>query len=367
MTISISTSSRISPVKRAVFTAILSLVLFFQPAFAQNQSKENNMDNPFGVLEFMHWNHDWNNYKYPSVVEMERAALLMREAGVGWVRVDFLWQDIEPEEGVFNFEKYDQIVEVLYSNNINILGLLNYSADWAALCGDWNCPPRDNSLFVKYASKVIERYKSKIKYWEVWNEPDSAVYWSKQDGLKGYCSLLKDVYLAAKKINPECKILNGGLANGLASVNRLYDNGANDYFDILNIHFFESPLHRGGIKAVAAYPRLAYKIMRRNGDGYKKIWITEIGCPGVKRGSRTANWWMGKNPTEKQQAEWVKKVYTTLLKDKNVEKVFWAFFRDTNKHWDNGVDYFGIIRWNFSRKPAFKAYTDCVKAWRKSR
>ncbi|MBN2831068.1 MAG: endo-1,4-beta-xylanase [Candidatus Omnitrophica bacterium] len=325
------------------------------------------MANPFGVLEFLHWNHAWNNYKYSSVKELEKAAKLMKEAGVGWIRVDFLWQDIEPEKGCFDFEKYDQIVKVFSENNINILGLFNYSIDWAALCGGWNSPPKDNRLFVNYASQVIKRYKDKVKYWEVWNEPDSAVYWSEQDGLKSYCALLKDVYIAAKKVDPECKILNGGLAQGLASVNRLYDNGAKDYFDILNIHFFESPLHQGGIKAVEAYPKLVYKVMLRNGDTHKKIWITEIGCPGVRRGLKVGNWWIGKNPTEKQQAIWVKKVYTELLKNKNVEKVFWAFFRDTKNHWDNGVDYFGLVRWNYSKKPAFKAYKESFKSWQKTK
>jgi hypothetical protein len=314
------------------------------------------MDNPFGVLEFLHWSHPWNNYKYSCEEDLERVVGLMKEAGVGFVRTDFLWDEIEPEKGKFDFTKYDRIVALVTKNKINILGLLGYSASWAVACGKWNCPPQDNRLFVDYAIKVITHYKDKIKYWEVWNEPDSSIYWETQDGLKSYCSLLKDVYLAAKKINPDCKILNGGLANGPASINRLYDNGAKGYFDILNIHFFESPLYRDAIKAVTAYPKLAHKIMARNGDAHKKIWITEIGCPGVKRGLKVKNWWMGKNPTEAQQAGWAKLVFKELLKDKKVEKIFWAFFRDCKEHWDNGVDYFGLVRWDFSRKPSFKAY-----------
>jgi len=352
--------------KLRIFIFFFSIISI-QVAIAQKQAEDENMDNPFGVLEFLHWNHSWNSYKYASVDGWEKSIARMKEAGVGWIRMDFLWQDIEPKEGNFEFDKYDRIVKLLYENNIHILGLLNYSVSWAAICCEWNCPPKDNALFVKYAEKVIRRYKDKIKYWEVWNEPDSSVYWSSQDGLKSYCALLKDVYIAAKRIDPDCKILNGGLANGLASVNRLYDNGAKDYFDILNIHFFESPVHQGGIKAVAVYPKFAYKVMSRNGDGHKKIWITEIGCPGVKRGLKVENWWMGKNPTEKQQAIWVRKVYIELLKNKNVEKVFWAFFRDCSKHWDNGVDYFGLVRWDYSRKPSFRVYKECFKGWKKIR
>lgn len=270
--------------------------------------------------------------------------------------MDFLWQDIEPAAGKFDFEKYDYIAGLLYKNNINLLGLFNYGADWASSCGKWNCPPKDFSLFINYVNKVITRYKDKVKYWELWNEPDSHIYWEPQDGLKSYCALLKEVYIAAKKEDPDCKILNGGFANGISSVNNLYDNGAKDYFDILNIHIFESPLDPEGIKRVSAYPESAYEVMARNGDGNKKIWVTEIGCPGVKRGLSVKNWWMGENPDEKQQASWVGKVYGELNKSACVEKIFWAFFRDTNKHWDDGTDYLGLVRWDFSRKPAFDEY-----------
>jgi len=326
-----------------------------------------NQDNPFGALEFLHWNHSWNNYKYPSERELVKSISLMREAGVGWVRLDFLWGDIEPEQGKFDFAKYDLIVRLLGENGIHILGILHYSADWASACGQWNCPPKDNKLFVEYARRVIRRYKDRVKYWELWNEPDSSTYWKEQDCLKSYCVLLKEVYTAAKKIDPECKILNGGLANGASSINHLYESGAKGYFDILNIHFFQNPLNSGAIYSVVNYPKLAYKIMRRNGDADKKIWITEIGCPGVKRFTHTDNWWLGKNPSESRQASWVKEVYAALLQDEHVEKVFWAFFRDTKGHWDNGVDYFGLVRWDFSPKPAFYAYQDCYKSFLKNK
>lgn len=325
------------------------------------------MQTPFGVLEFLHWNHDWNNYKYASQKELEKAVALMKEAGVGWVRMDFLWEDIEPRQGEFAFDKYDRIVNLLCKNNIHILGLLNYCAGWASPSGKWNGPPQNNRLFVEYAQAVVSRYEDKIKYWEIWNEPDSYIYWADQDGLKSYSILLKEVYTALKKIDPGCKILNGGLANGLSSVNLLYDNKANNYFDILNIHYFDSPLIPDAITRVTAYPKLAYKIMARNNDGKKRIWITEIGCPGVKRMAKVNNWWMGRNPTERQQAEWLKKVFAGLVKDKNVEKIFWTFFRDCKDHWDNGIDYFGLVRWDFSKKPAFLAYQQSYERWRQSK
>ena len=255
-------------------------------------------NSPFGVLEFLQWNHDWNFYKYSSSEQLQKSIDLMKECGAATVRMDFLWEDIEPKQGSFSFEKYDLIVDLLNKNNITILGLLNYTAPWASVNGKTNHSPKDNKLFVNYAAGVVERYKNKIKYWEVWNEPDSAVYWSDQDGLKGYSGLLKDVYQELKTVDPNCIILNGGLANGIESVRQLYANNTKDYFDILNIHYFDSPLHELSIERVVAYPQQAYEVMQKYGDNQKKIWITEIGCPGVRKGIKTRNWWLGENPDE---------------------------------------------------------------------
>ena len=89
----------------------------------------NKVNNPFGVLEFLHWSHPWNNNKYSKRVDLEKTISLMQSAGVGWVRVDFLWGDIEPKKGEFDFAKYDRIVELLKSKGIHILGILHYSVD----------------------------------------------------------------------------------------------------------------------------------------------------------------------------------------------------------------------------------------------
>jgi hypothetical protein len=95
--------------------------------------------------------------------------------------------------------------------------------------------------------------------------------------------------------------------------------------------------------------------MEEYGDAQKDIWITEIGCPGLADSVQgTAGWWLGPALSEGEQAEWVKAVFTEALKLKGVKKVFWAFFQDTPNCFQNAVDYFGLIRRDFSRKPVFR-------------
>jgi len=319
--------------------------------------------NPFGVLEFLSWDHSWNSYKYDKP-GLEKIVKLMKKAGVTCVRFDFLWQDMEPQEGVWSFGKYDYLVDLLTQNQIRILGVLSYSTSWSG--DDWNYPPYDNATFVNYASRVISRYKDKVKYWEIWNEPDSTTYWKVRDEMKGYTRLLKEVYTAAKRADPSCKIVLGGLTSeGFFALKNIYRNGGKDYFDVMNIHPFTNPLLENRIRYVKALYNNVRKEMAKNGDGHKKIWFTEVGCPGVDDPSASYGWWEGLSPTEKQQARWVREIYTEFIKFDDVEKVFWAFFRDNNKHFNNDVDYFGLVRWDYSTKSGFSALRRCSREWKK--
>jgi hypothetical protein len=313
----------------------------------------------FGVLEFLHWDHDWNARHYAGD-KPERVAALMKEAGVGFVRMDFLWDDVEPEKDRFEFGKYDRLVDTLDRNGVKILGLLNYNTAWG---GDrWNAAP-DPALFTRYACEVVKRYKGKVKYWEIWNEPDQDIYWAPQDGMKAYTALLKRVFPAIKETDPTAVVLLGGLSGAVVpSLKEVYANGGGPYFDAANIHPFTDPQTPDGLDRMRGICRDVKKVMEANGDAAKPIWVTEVGCPGVDDPDATQPWWLGKNPDEAAQAKWVEKIYAESKRWPGVEKVFWAFFRDTPNHFLTGTDYFGVLRRDFSKKPAFEAYKKASSA-----
>ena len=319
--------------------------------------------NPFAVLGFLSWNHNWNNFKY-NEENLDQAVELLKGMGCAFVRTDFYWNDIEPVQGKFCFDKYDHLVDLLSENNIRILGILDYSADWAA--SSWNSPPYNDDDFVNYCRKVVSRYKNKIKYWEIWNEPDSKFYWQPQDNMKRYSQLLRKVYLCIKEVDPSAQVLMGGLTqNGYYALQDLYRQGGGEYFDIVNMHPFVNPLTSNPKKEMESFYRKIKKLMSKFGDGDKKIWFTEIGCPGVRKVTPETNWWEGKSPRESQQARFVKVIYTDCIDLPDVDKIFWAFFRDNLDHFKSGVDYFGLIRWDFSRKSSYKAYRRSYLIWKK--
>ncbi len=309
---------------------------------------------PFGVLAFLSWNHSWNNYKYSSS-DLEKAVKMFKNLGIDYVRFDFYWEDIEPHKGEFSFSKYDYIVKLLRKNNIRILGILDYSASWAAK--SWNAPPFSYEDFANFVKKVVGRYKNYIKYWEIWNEPNSYTYLAVRDSMKTYTQLLKSAYRAAKEADASCKIVLGGLAREAPyALADIYRQGGRGYFDIVNIHPFVNPLRFRWQKEIEVIYNNLLKVMRRYHDENKHIWVTEIGCPGIKSYKDSQGWWEGRSPNFSQQAVFLKKVYLKLLKLPHIDKVFWAFFRDCKEHFKSDVDYFGLVDWQFRPKKAFFYY-----------
>jgi exo-beta-1,3-glucanase (GH17 family) len=204
---------------------------------------------------------------------------------------------------------------------------------------------------------VVERYKDKIKYWEIWNEPNHEHYWVPQDGLAAYAELLKGAYAVIKAADPSAQVLVGGLTGKYwEDMGKLYNLGAGKSFDIVNIHPFANPLDRNPWNGMRAQYQNLRQIMAANGDSSKPVWITEIGCPGVKPGVKKNEWWLGRNTTEAEQSRWVETVYKEMLQWQGMDKVFWAFFRDTPDHFFSGADNFGLLREDFSKKPSYETY-----------
>ncbi len=331
----------------------LAAILFVSPLFAGNYVDPRETSNRCGVLDFLGWDQDWNNHHY-TWENIQKAAELMRQAHVGMVRMDFAWTDVEPKPGRFDFGRYDRIVDLLRSKGIQVLGTLEYNPAWRQAA--WNAAP-EPKLYVRYAKAVVHHFKDRVKYWEIWNEPDYGTYWQPQDNLATYCKLLKKAYPAIKREDPTALVLEGSLSQMILTSQRdIYQEAGPESFDIVNVHLFPNPLDNVSLAQARDQLQSLKRIMAEFGDQDKPIWITELGCPGVPLQSANINWWAGKSPTENEQAAWVSKVIPEVLKAPGVDKVFWAFFRDTDGFFNNGIDYFGLIRSDFTLKPAYESF-----------
>ena len=205
----------------------------------------------------------------------------MKTAGIRMVRMDFLWADIEPEKGRFDFPKYDRIVKILRDRDIGILGILEYNPTWRG--GAFNDAP-DQALYILYARQVVRHFKKDVMYWEIWNEPDHQTYWQPQDDMTAYSALLAAVTPAIKEEDPTAKVVMGGLAQNYPfKLRSVYKKAGKDSFDIVNLHPFENPLMPNRGATLKGIVTSVHKVMDEFGDNAKPIWLSEVGCPGVFR------------------------------------------------------------------------------------
>ena len=322
------------------------------------------MSDPFGVIAFLHWNHDWNLYHFDDATRL-RALAQLRDIGLRSIRTDILWSDVDRGVGRFDFSAYDGWIPRLREFGLEPLILLHYNKVKSAPdgTGRWNQPPDSFEEFAGYVNATVRRYHSSVSRWEIWNEPNHPMYWAgPPDGLALYIKLLKISRAAAKEADPACLVLNGGITGEIArDVASFYANGGGPLTDALNIHTFINPLDLNRKKNFDDVLAAVRKTMSEHGDGAKRVWITEMGCPGIPAGHPKQAWFQGEAMTEEQQAAWLDTQYDWIARHPEVEKLFWAFYRDTDGIFKDATDYLGLVRKDLTPKPAFRRLAERIR------
>jgi len=197
---------------------------------------------------------------------------LIKLGGMGYERVDWDWRACQKEKGgEFDFTKYDRLVAADEARGVTVLPIVYGPPSWGYPA--W----RHLDGFSAFVRATVRRYGTRLPVIEIWNEENIAGFW-KEPNPTNYFTLLKAAYVAAKDENPKVRVALGGTAGWAHGfIRSLYELGAKDYFDIVNVHPYcyphapEEPLRRG-------FAELR-KVMAEFGDGRKPIWFTEIGWP----------------------------------------------------------------------------------------
>ena len=248
--------------KFVVFVFSFFLISF---AFAVN-SKEGyspDLDSPYGICSHL------SHREYP---EAEESLKLMRSAGITFVRTGFPWLRIEKKRGEFDYTRWDNLMKFAEENDII------FSANFPSGVPVYARPfPHNPDILADVLEKMASRYKGKIKYWEMVNEPNHLSFWG---GLKPnpqeYAELIKKIYPAIKRGDPNTTAVFGGLAGvPLSYLEEVFKAGATNCFDIMNVH----PYEWRGIPEDSLFKKIngLRALMKKYGVGDKKIWFSEIG------------------------------------------------------------------------------------------
>lgn len=295
--------------------------------------------------------------------ELARELDLMASTGARWVRVDFSWSSVERVRGTYDWKNLDRVVAAVRSRGLQVLALPTYTPEWARPAGsNSRTPPIDPAGFAAFTAAAAKRYVPQgVTAYEVWNEPNISPFWSPKPDVAAYATLLKATATAVRAVAPSATILVGGLSPATdvgdgtrvdprTFLAKLYALGAGASFDAVAVHPYSFPALPSDTSTASWNTFQKMTTMRQtmvdNGDATKRIWLTETGAPTGTSSQAV---------TEQHQAA----IVTDTLRA--VDGLPWAgpvFFyapRDRGTNLSDREDNFGLMRRDFSVKPAWTA------------
>lgn len=320
-------------------------------------------------------------------VEPEKRARsldMAQEAGLVFLRQEFPWEDIEihgkgdfidrrnDPAGIDAWAKYDSIVSLAADRDMDIIARLSNPPSWTRAAGDelgTNAPPDDFDDFGDFAAAVAERYRGQITYYQIWNEPNGNEEWGKQNvDPEAYTRLLCTAYSRIKEVDPDAVVLagaltptvanDGGNMNDLIFLERMYAAGAAACFDVFSAQgygLWSGPSDQRLRPTVINYPHNLFlrDVMVRHGDGYKPLWISEMGWNVVPEEIPPS---FGR-VTEEQQARYAVEAFQRAQEQWPWVGVnaYWFLKRPADWEKDQAWYYFRMLEPDFTPLPVYDA------------
>lgn len=180
------------------------------------------------------------------VFDPEKAYDKVCETGVKWARIQSGWQRTEKEKGVYDFEWIDKIIDNLLKRGIQPWVCLCYGNELyddlaKTVFGAVGCPPiftkEQKEAWENYVKAFVGRYKGKISYYEVWNEPDGRWCWKTGVNATELGEFTIATAKAVKEVNSEAKVIGGAICyRPIGFLNQALAAGMGEYIDYISFH-----------------------------------------------------------------------------------------------------------------------------------
>ena len=304
----------------------VTIVLGENPVFVERNAGEINYeDSPFGF-----------NFGY-------KLSDYVSDLGIKWIRGNAVWGKIQSKEdienGIYNWDLTE--MEWGYNScpgNTNFLITLSILGTPVSGSGSYipNSGVYTDTSWINFTKAVVNRYKNRVKYFQVENEP--------KPYMTDFAEFQQITYNAIKEECPECQVLMGGVFWGKGSLSEwdmlnqqiLIDLNGN-YVDIFDQHYY------GNADEYNPHILLEHARQRLTEANFIEtpIWITEMGDYSGDPKEK-----MGIDPpyqSEQVQAQSLFKRYVSSISYK-VEKVFWGWGLFEGFHYDETYfDFTGLI------------------------
>jgi hypothetical protein len=278
-----------------------------------------------------------------------------------WIRFDINWAQVQAGGPTsYNWVALDRVVTGATSRGMKVLGGILYTPSWARPAGTSATYGPDPAQYAAFAEAAVQHFSALgVHAYEVWNEPNAG-FWTPKPNVAAYTSLLKAAYPAIKRADPSAVVVTGGTSPAPSDgttvspvdwLKGIYANGGKGFFDAVGHHPYCAPAYPGDAKDWSAWyqmigaPTSLRTVMSDNGDADKQIWATEYGVP--------TNGPSGSYVSESVQTDMLKRAWSVWRSYSWAGPLMWYAGRDQGTSTDTRENFYGLLRYDFSPKPAY--------------
>ena len=282
-----------------------------------------------------------------------------------WSLIDayVTWNYLQPAKSRWNFSTLDKYVLRSHGKNVEMLYPLAFTPQWASARPADKGPygpgssaePLDMNDWNEYVKALVTRYRGRIRYFMVWDEPNEKAYFSGSQ--QKLLELVSTAYIAMKRIDPDSRMVSPGLVgpSSFAWLDDFLRSGGAACVDIIGFHFYPpiSDPDKTEQRPESMIPtaKRVKSIMARYGIAAKPLWNTGVGYWNVNGDGTPENTdgvdsrWIRLD--QDRAAAWLSRTYI-LSWALGMERVFWYSW----DHFNMGL----IEPTSKALKPAGKAY-----------
>ncbi|WP_153115698.1 glycoside hydrolase family protein [Rhodocyclus tenuis] len=215
------------------------------------------------------------------------------DSGTAWPKAAFgawrlwdagvAWPDLQPAPGQWDFTRLDRYVAFGQRFGVDILLPLGLSPAWASARPaekssyrpGWAAEPADIENWRLYVRTLAERYRGRIRHYEVWNEMnDKGFYTGSVDKM---VELTCEAHRILHEVSPDNRLISPSLI-GAGSEPEQFENflrkGGKACVDVIGYHFYVP--HREPEEIVPLIGRVRAAMVRQ-GLSSLPLWNTESG------------------------------------------------------------------------------------------
>jgi len=312
-------------------------------------------------------------------------------AGLGarWTRISVDWASLQPQAppAAYNeayFARLDDIISTLYADGVRVIISPLRVPKWASDRSLWASPPPgyekgyrvfyppDRTHLVdlrRLGAELARRFAKYRVLYRCWNEPNIYLYLYPQTrrgspdfGAASYLRMLKAFSLGVKGVQPRAIVIAGATSpygkhdaihtSPLRFARYLKAHGAARYFDAYAHHPYQSNGAAPNVRPTdpSTTVTLANLSQLLRVFPKKPFYLTEYGYS-------TRDCITGfSGVSDGLQARYMRQGYRIAARYRQVKVMLWFLIRDTAPYGDPSGFFFGLEKYDGSRKPSWSAF-----------